>query len=154
MIQALATGLSSTYNVVRSKSFQWFLVVLSILIIVILIYRKGRKDSGFQKPADLPNGGSGLPSGWDYKALVDRLWDNLDPVYWYWLIDLTQDERVGLMETLMSLSDDQLTAVYNDYNYRYGNKDGKKSLTKKISEEYFLSNKDAILSRLRKLGLT
>jgi cbb3-type cytochrome oxidase subunit 3 len=143
----LASLASGGVTVVKNRAFQWFLVVFAILLIAYLIYRQGQKSGGFQAAAKLPNNGSGIPQGWTPTKLVDELWDNLGTIFWSWT------ERNSKIETLLNLTPDQLAAVYNDYNYRYGKKDGNTSLTKKISKEVFLLRQSEILSKLRSYGL-
>lgn len=141
-------------TIVRNRAFQWLLVAVVLLLFVYLIYRQGQKSGGFEKAKPLPDGGNGIPAGWSTTKLVDELWDNLDSFYWWKVIDINGDYRGELMTVLLSLSKDQLTAVYNDYNFRYGNKDGKTSLTKKINGEYWLTNKSQVVEKLRNLGLS
>lgn len=141
------SSLAGGVTVVKSKAFQWFLVVFAVLLIAYLIYRKGQQSSGFQKAAALPNSGSGIPQGWTPTKIVDEIWDNLGTVFWSWT------ERNTKIDTLLNLTPDQLAAVYNDYNYRYGTKDSNTSLTKKISKEIFLLRQSEILSKLRQYGL-
>ena len=151
------SSLAGGVTVVKSKAFQWFLVVFAVLLIAYLIYRKGQQSSGFQKAAALPNSGSGIPQGWTPTKIVDELWDKLKSFdiweYFGKSNSTFDDERIPLMKVLINLSDDQITAVYNDYNFRYGKKDGMTSLTKKIKGEYFLPTKDEVVNRLQNLNL-
>ncbi len=150
-------SLAGGVTVVKSKAFQWFLVVFLILLIAYLIYRQGQKSSGFQEAAKLPNSGSGIPQGWTPTKLADECWVKLNSFdiweYFGGINSTFDDERIPLMKVLMNLSNDQITALYNDYNFRYGKKDGMTSLTKKIKSEYFLPSKDEVVIRLQNLNL-
>lgn len=143
----LASLATSGTTMVRNRAFQWFLVVFAILLIGYLIYRQGQKSGGFQKAAPLPNSGSGIPIGWTPTKLSDELWDNLGTIFWSWT------DRNTKIETMLSLTPDQLTAVYNDYNFRYGTKDKQISLTRKIASEVLLLKQSEILAKLRSYGL-
>lgn len=141
------TNLIGSIGAFRSKAFQWFVVVTFILLLVYLIYRKGQKSGGFQAPKALPNSGSGIPQGWTPTAISDKLWNSLGTIFWSWT------ERNAIIDVLLTLTPDQLTAVYNDYNYRYGKDDNNKSLTSTIKGEFFLLKQGQILERLRTYGL-
>jgi hypothetical protein len=158
MINGISAGLSSVGTVVKSRAFQWFVVVAVILIFAYILYRQGVKSGGFQAAKKLPNNGNGIPAGWTPTALSDELWKRLKTYDWYEYFGgvnaSSDDARIPVMARLMDLTNDQITAVYNDYNARYGNKDGKTSLTAKIADENFLPSKDVVVIRLNSLGLT
>lgn len=102
--------------------------ILTIVIIVVAIglllfvYFQGKKTGKLKqqlnqaKPEPLPNNGAGIPSGWSPAPLVSKLFKVLDGVDWF----ASNDDKKTVYGELSSLTKDQLTAVYNEFNRLYG----------------------------------
>ena len=135
-----------------SRPFQIFLIVVIIIGAVYWYGQKQGKEKA-QQPQKLPNNGSGIPQGWLPDALADEGYDVLkgaNPVT-FW--------KDIWAEKLTTLSNDQLVAVYNEFNRKYKSKGGLFSdggtMTKWIEDDNFSGlggkNKE-ILARLKSLN--
>jgi hypothetical protein len=132
-----------------------FLIILVVAIILAAVYLSGRRKGKEQayEYVPLPDGGASIPSAWkdgNLKEIVAELADRLDGV-------LTWDiEKEKSFATLMALTDDQLTAVYNEFNRQFEHK-GQGTMTQWIVDEWSVSIvtiRPALVKRLRTLGLS
>jgi len=130
-----------------------------LLVILILVYFSGKKAGKSRAPKDkpLPTGGQGIPivgidaSGnqiaWSPDALAKELFDVLDGFD-------TSGTQEPVFGAALSLTDDQLTAVYNRWNNLYYDKENM-TLTEWLNSEWWKGDKGvALLHRLRSKNLT
>ena len=126
--------------------------------ILMFIYYSGKKAGktkgllGQGKPEDLPNSGSGIPKGWNPDSLVGKLFAALDGVDWF----SSNDDKTESYGALVSLTDDQIVAVYNRFNQLHGKaKDGQyqETLYMWIQNDNGDDSKIKALAALEKLGL-
>lgn len=96
------------------KENKYTLIIISILVIGYLIYRRGKKDSEIQFQP-LPDGGAGIPVGWSPRPTSAVLKDAMNPSGIEWMIDIDGTEEEQITGAVTGLSRDQATAVYNDY---------------------------------------
>ena len=95
-------------------------------------------------PKRLPTAGSGIPLGWVPTPYTNMIYKALDG----WIT--SGKERAYI--TLLSFTDDQLTAVYNDWNRLYQPEEG--TLTDRLIEETLKPpQSNELISRLRRLRL-
>ena len=126
-------------------------IVLIVAALAVGIYWYGQR-SGEEKRKlnpDLPDNGSGIPHGWNPDVRATALYDVMSGVF---TLTATKEAEWA---TCMTLTNDQLTAVYGAFNRRYCSDDDQ-TLTSWIKWEggaYFGSVKDAFLHRLRSLNL-
>lgn len=128
-------------------------VVISVLVFaaiagIFLIGKKIGKGAPPPPPKKLPNNGSGIPAGFSAESVAAEINDVLSG--WF----SSDAEKLALIGKLQGYSDDQLTAVYNRFNERYGRGE---SLYEWFKSEWSLMayrQDDELLSRMRNLELT
>jgi len=98
------------------------------------------------KPKRLPKN-EGIPEGWEALPLATELYNALKGTF---TLPITKREKYS---KLISLTDAQLTAVYNEFNNQYFN-EGSGTLTAWINDEWSKpSNSEELLNRMMLLGL-
>lgn len=98
-------------------------------------------------PKKLPSAGTGIPINWSPRPYATALHSALEG----WPGSTT--EKYGVYSQLISMTNDQLTAVYNDFNRLYA-AEGEGTMTDWIRDESLQpSNTDTMLNRLLMLGL-
>lgn len=130
-----------------SKPLQIALIVAAL---AIAIYWYGGNAAVEKQKNDpkLPNNGQGIPTNWNPEPRASALFEVMNG------IGSTADKE-SEWAICMSLTDDQLTAVYGAFNRRYCAGDDQ-TLTTWIKWEtgaWFGSVKPALLQRLRSLNL-
>jgi hypothetical protein len=126
-----------------SKPFQVFLIVAAIVAVIFFV-GKAVGTANATKPLELPDNGSGIPKGWRPEVLAEDLHDKLSGVF-----TLAMDKEV-VFRNLLQLTNDQLVAVYNTFNHRFG----KETMTQWIENEFNVSVggvRPQLLARLRNL---
>lgn len=99
------------------------------------------------RPKPLPHGGGGVPSGWSPEPFSDELFQVMDG--WF---DSVQSKAIAFAKVI-AMTDDQLTAVYNDWNRKYAVEE-EATLTQRIRDESMQpGNADTLISRLMSLRL-
>ena len=134
-------------TILANKPLQIALIVAA-LAVGIYWYGKNAADDKQKNNPTLPNNGTGIPAGWDPNMRAAALYEVMSG------IGLTS-EKESEWATCMSLTDDQLTAVYGAFNRRYCAGDDQ-TLTSWIKWEtgaFFGSVKPSLLQRLRSLNL-
>jgi len=131
----------------QSKPLQIFLIVVVLALGIYLYGRKAGKEKA-SRPAPLPNNGQGIPVGWEPTKFTDNLHDVLSGIF------TSAYEKEKAFVAANSLVNDQLVAIYNDFNHRYGGKSG--TLTQWLIDEFNVaagdSVRDALVARLRSLN--
>jgi|SRR6476469_1872800 len=131
-----------------NKPLQITLIVVGLIIGIYLWGKKSANDK--QKyDAELPDNGTGIPAGWSPQPIADKLYEVMDGIFQF---GNTKEEEWRLC---LSLTDDQLTAVYVAFNRTYC-RDNNETLTSWIEDETgiaFNSAKPRLLNRLRSLNL-
>lgn len=95
---------------------KWVLLALVIIGSGLTIYFVGKstgKKKGQGTQAKLPNSGSGIPKGWDPAPIARATYDSLKGL----LTSPVRKQQTYSM--LYALTNDQLTAVYNEFNRLY-----------------------------------
>jgi hypothetical protein len=82
--------------------FLSFFILLALIL--FFVYRAGRRKS---VTVNLPSGGTGIPPGWNPRIITERLLNAMEG----WGTD-----EEAIFNALSGLSQDQLAAVYNDFN--------------------------------------
>ena len=90
------------------------LILVGILLLAYYIYKQGKRV-GSQGYANLPDGGSGIPSGWTPRTSTLKLVEAINPSASSWLISFDGTDEEKIFDTLDPLTRDQRTAIYNDY---------------------------------------
>lgn len=126
-------------------------IALIVAALAVGIYWYG-KTSAFDKqklnPA-LPNNGQGIPAGWSPEPLAGKLYQVMNGVFGF------AKDKETQWQIAMSLTNDQLTAVYGAFNRMYC-ANSNETLTTWIDDEsaiYTGSVKGPLLARLRALNL-
>lgn len=132
----------------RYMLFFGLLVAAAIYFMWRYFNEKGKNDQAPPLP-DLPDGGSGISTGFDAKAnaIVTELFDVIDGI-WDW--DYNKEKSFVV---LYNLTDDELVYCYRLYNNKYYNKT-KETMTKAIANEWLVTTqtvRPALLNRLRTL---
>ena len=95
----------------------------------------------------LPHGSTDIPSGWEARSFSTELHSALSGY------PGSLDRKREIASELYSMTDGQLTAVYNDFNLMYA-KENSGTMTDWIRDEYWTpSNFDTLLNRLQQLNL-
>lgn len=130
-------------------------IILLILAAIAGIYFWGR-SSGKRKAggtqAKLPDSGMGIPKNWNPAPVVEQIHSALKG-----LLTPTLNKQLAF-QSLLALTGDQLTAVYNEFNRRYQGGQKGDTLTQWIRDEWFTSSfhtdlKDKLIEKLVSLGL-
>lgn len=126
-----------------------FLALAGLVIFYLWAKAAGQKKAlSDLKQAPLPNNGNGIPAGWDPKPVANRVFTVLDGV---WTAAATKEP---VFQELYSLTNDQLTAVYNAFNFLFSSK-GKGTLTEWIRDDWNYSiggKRDPLIDRLVSLN--
>lgn len=103
----------------NNKVIMWT-VIIGVIIIALAIFffgrasKKGGVGSKPLDPKDLPNSGSGIPSGWSPTPLVEKLYNAMEGVNWL------MTPNGDLFKELATLAtDDMVAAVAIDFYNRY-----------------------------------
>jgi len=75
-----------------------------LLVVIYMAYQSGKRKG---KIISYPNNGTGIPQGWSPRPVTEALIGAMS--------GLGTDER-AIWDALEGLTDDQLAAVYNDFN--------------------------------------
>lgn len=103
---------------------QLAIAFVSIILIIVTIYLVGRytmkkkAEKEGKKPIkseDLPNSGSGVPTGWTPSYMSERLYNALKGISIGWMFE----GKKTLYAELNGFTDDQFTLVFKDYTRRY-----------------------------------
>jgi len=90
-------------------------IAIVVIIIVTVIFFYGRNSASVNKPPkpkDLPNSGSGIPKGWSPSSSARKIHSSMSGI---------GTDTSLLFNTLDPLTDDQLAAVFNEFNRLYSN---------------------------------
>jgi hypothetical protein len=130
---------------------KWYIIGgLAALGLFLFIYLAGKSSGKKKIPKDqiLPNSGSGVPKGWDPSALAD---EGNNVLHWY----KAPGDKEDYFLKLLNLTDDQLTAVWNQFNHLYYTpSDG--TLTEWINDStgaLLNSRKGEVMDNLKRLHL-
>ncbi len=133
------------------------LAVGALFLGVYLYGRKAGKGEGPPPAEELPDSGSGIPKGWTPGPMVAKVRDGLSGYL------LNTNNAQSMLGQLTNLTDDQLTAVYNEYNRQfmedkdddtmYGAIKSKILLSKDFWDWFDRGNRPEVLSRMEKLKL-
>lgn len=97
---------------------KWFWISVAVLLLGTYIYMQGKKAAATDQ-AILPNGGTGIPLGWDPTNDATKLHDAMATGSVFWgAIDYGTDEQT-IFDTLDPLTEDQCAAVNNRFNELY-----------------------------------
>jgi hypothetical protein len=136
--------------VLTSRPLQIFLIAA---VLLGLVYWYGRNSISDKMKYDhpLPNSGSGIPANWDATAvkLADDLYSIIDGLF---TLSGTKDR---VCSTVLALTNDQITAVYNAYNRKYCT-DSSATLTRDLDGEFWrpVSGKlGELVAKLKSLNL-
>jgi hypothetical protein len=135
------------------------IIVLIVAGIALAIYFVGKSAGKKKTPKDvkLPSGGQGIPAAgvdargniipWSAGPLADDTFDVLDG------IDSSQSKEIVIAK-LMAITDDQLVAVFNEFNRKHYDK-GDGTMKKWIKDDSFAFNsvQPQLLARMDRLGL-
>ncbi len=145
----------------QQKWAKYLGIALLIILFLASIYWIGiRKGKTRKYTAELPNGGSGIPvttttTGekvtWNPEPLAKEGYDVMNGFF----SPFFETRRVEWYGKMLSLTDDQLVAVYNAFNQLYISK-GNGTLRDWINDEYNIENSQGyveLLVRLDKLSL-
>lgn len=130
-------------------------VTLGVIAAVYFLgkaYQRQVTAANRKDPEPLPNSGQGIPQGWTEQAavLAVALYNAMDGLNFYAASEEWQ--RLGSPD----LTDDQVTAVYNEFNNRYSAKTGA-TLTEWIRSQYAIGRaadlKQQVIRRLEDIGL-
>jgi hypothetical protein len=136
-------------SIASSKIFIWVMVGLGGYLLLKGIFKK---DKFIEQT--LPNSGSGIPKGWDTQSARLLATEANDVIDGLLTFSSTKELWAGKMS---SLSNDQVTVVYNVYNQIYG-KPKDETLTEAMKNEWWSpsigkTNWEALIARLRSLKL-
>jgi len=126
MAPALATATSFLSRV------PWWVWAIAAAIVGVLLYGRRQRNkgeeralSGLERPADLPNAGSGIPTigtdgegnpvSWSPEPLAQQLYDAMKGKDW-WVWGDQEYEKRSVLGSVAALTDDQLVAVWNAFN--------------------------------------
>ncbi len=125
-------------------------IVLFLSIAAFFIYRAGKKNATPPK-VNYPQGGAGVPQGWDPTAIIDELYDVMSGGFTF---SGTKDAAWIKLRDLAT--PDMVTAVYDGFNQKHF-KDGNGTLTQWIRDEnyydYVSGVKASTIARLQQLNL-
>lgn len=129
---------------------QYIIPVAVLLLVVYIIWKKGKNAGSDTSNVQLkyPNSGKQIRAGFDANGLAMELFDVMDGIFTW----ANTKEKVFIL--LNACTGEEMIAVYNAFNSKYGNK-GKGTLTKWINDESNVvigSVKPTLISRLRALG--
>lgn len=136
-----------------------FIIIIALIIIGIFIAGKKAGKRKIPKETKLPTDGQGIPiQGYDPKgnpvpwspgALADEAFEVLDGIW-----DSPEDKE-ALFNKLMAITDDQLVAVFNEFNRKHYT-DDEGTLLKWIIEEWNVSwgsIRPVLIDRMKRLEL-
>lgn len=115
-----------------------------------LLYHAGKKNA---TPVEVkyPQGGNGIPAGWNPTPLIEELHDVMSGLF-----TLSGTKDLTWMKLRDLPTSDMITAVYNGFNQRYFKED-KGTLTQWIRDEKWIDwtsgVKDSTLAKLTSLNL-
>jgi len=112
----------------------------------IFIFRKRKTNTAKVDRSQLPN-------GWNPDLIAKQLFDAMEGPNW------SNDDAEIALEALNKLNDEQVKAVYNEFNTNYGDNSAFEagSLRDWINDEYGLAATQigyAMLERMNRLSLT
>lgn len=117
--------------VLTNRPLQIFLIAA---VLLGLVYWYGRNSISDKMKYDhpLPNSGSGIPANWDATAvkLADDLYSIIDGLF------TLSGAKDRICSTVLSKTNDQITAVYNAYNRKYCT-DSSATLTRDLDGEWW-----------------
>jgi hypothetical protein len=137
------------------------IIVFVVIGILIAIYFFGKSAGKKKTPKDvaLPNAGNGIPVvgkdakgkpiSWSPVPLADEAYDVMDGIF------TATGTKETLFIKLLTLTADQLAAVYNEFNRKYYN-DSDGTMTKWILDEnvdLINSKRPILIEKMRGLGL-
>lgn len=103
-------------------------------------------DEGTPDEKQLPDSGKGIPIGWTARPYSTALYSALKGY------PGNISEKALIIERLISLTNDQLIAVYNDFNLLYY-KEGEGTMLQWLRDENFSPNNiDVLINRLMLLN--
>lgn len=132
------------------KQSPWLIISFFAIAFITAVFLVGKKlgKGNNPNPRKLPNNGSGIPDGWSAESIARQILDAFDGLF------TSTSKKLFVLGNMQTLTDDQLTAVYNRFNEAYGGGD---SLYEWIAEEWSLTGhaeQEVLLDRMRKLELT
>jgi|GEM_PF-1610906 len=136
--------------IAKNAFARWTLIAIVVLLLVFLVGKALGKNKAF-KPIKLPDNGQGIPVGWEPQmfALVTELFKVMDGLF------TTSVDKENAWVRLNVLTNDQITAVYNEFNRQFGKKN-KGTLTDWIADEKWTaigSIQNQLVSRMKSIGL-
>jgi hypothetical protein len=149
----MAKQQSTTY----SRSFNWVIGLLiaggiAAIYFFARSYQKKVTAANRKDPVPLPDSGQGIPQGWQDQArtLAKALHDRMDG------LNIFAASQKWSRLANPDLTDDMVTAVYNEFNNMYSAESGA-TLTEWIRSQYAIGAADDAkqdaLDRLERLGL-
>ena len=142
-----------TAPVVKVAQNRTVQIILVAALVLGFVYYLGRKlGEKYMPPVAYPDGGKTLPADWQKQG--DILVDQAHAIL-YGLFKRS-DERDELFVSMLALSNDQLTYMYNRWGAAYYKEKGD-SLTQAIDDVYvygwLTGNKKKIVNKMKTLGL-
>ena len=117
--------------VLTNRPLQLVIIVAALLGFVYWYGRRSISDT-LKYDHPLPNSGSGIPKNWDAQAVLFA--DNLNGVIEGVFTLSGAKDRV--CATVLALTNDQITAVYNAYNRKYCTESAT-TLTRDLNGEFW-----------------
>lgn len=111
------------------------LILIAVIILVTRALVRGHRD----KKQPLPNNGAGIPTGWDAEGDARTLHDAMQGLN---LFDSGYDTVIA---TLSGKTDDQLVAIYNEFNRLYAS-EGEGNLIDWFEDDFSGTDLTTILS--------
>ncbi len=110
-------ALNQGFVVVRNRSFQYLVILLIVIVLIIAIYRQGRKAGETELPT-IPAGG--IPSGWGELEAVSLAREFYEATSLFEL----GSRKEAIYKQLLQLFPNQLIYVYNVYQKKYAKTTG------------------------------
>ena len=95
---------------------KFFIITMLVVVFLIAIYFWGRsagKKAATGTQAKLPNNGKGIPINWNPTPTVEKVHKAFNDYFTSAL------DKQTAFQSLLSLTNDQLIAVYNEFNRKY-----------------------------------
>ncbi len=110
-------ALNQGFVVVRNRSFQYLVILLIVIVLIIAIYRQGRKAGETELPT-IPAGG--IPSGWGEQEALSLAREFYEATSLFEL----GSRKEAIYKQLLQLFPNQLIYVYNVYQKKYAKTTG------------------------------
>lgn len=128
------------------KKYTSEIIIGAVLLIGYYLYKMGKKQGQI---IDYPNNGAGIPQGWSPRPVVVTLQNAFCPSGSSWLCGVDGTDEQLIWGALDGLTDDQLSAVYNDFNSytgenlldKFNSELSGEDLTRALNYYAFISNR-------------